>query len=141
MNQSTKETLTNIPSKANYPLEIFESITQFKKAFSAITTFLDKKEDSINSNYLNSFFFTELTVEFSTKFPTEKLYYDYLNARIVIQAPKKKDEKEKSLLKRRLYYLKTLSHVIETMRTTTVSQIYLSLTAEGRKRLLSSIEK
>lgn len=116
------------------PLGIFRDVEHYGKVRSAILRALtdDKKTSSFSGN---SFLIDRLIVNFTSKVETEEIFIDYLNSRIILEAPIMLNEARDGQNRRRLEYLSVLVKSVESIVTTGVSHIYLSLCDEGREKI------
>lgn len=138
--QHSREFLKNIPSYVDAPKGVFRDVNHYRAVLAGITKALAKGKQGYHSQTSGSYLFDGLQVEFSTRCVEEEIFLDHLNSKIVLRAPKKPRESEKELSMRRIYYLGQLLREVEAMKTIGITQIYLTLREDGRKKLERSQE-
>lgn len=128
--------LASIPSYVNIPEGVFDDLEHYRLVVERVTRALATSGQKNNSRSASrSYLYDGIQIEFSTVYQVEEIFLDAFNSKIVLRAPKKKNESEEMLRARRLYYLGELLKPAEAMRTIGVAQIYLALKAEGRKQI------
>lgn len=133
----TEDPLASIPSYVKTPEGIFEDIEHYRRVAEKITKALAANRHSSKSSSSNSgsSLYDGIRIDFSTQYTEEEIYLDAFASKIVLRAPRKKNESESSLSARRLHYLQQLLRPVEAMKTIGIAQIYLSLKEEGRKKI------
>lgn len=116
------------------PQRIFRDVEHYGLVRSAILSALGGKNKAPSLSG-NSYLIDRLVINFTTKVETEEIYIDYLNSRIILDAPIIINESRPNQDRRRLEYLSILVKSVEAIVTTGVSHIYLALCDEGREKL------
>ena len=114
--------------KSTRSTEVFDSIDHYKTVAGNIISHLCGGHSS------DSYLYNGIEVEYIDGITDERVVLDYLNSKIVIQAPRGK----LSVLERRkrtMYYLTELSKSAEAMRVMGISQIYVALKQEAREKI------
>jgi len=132
----TEDPLASIPSYVKTPEGIFEDIEHYRRVAEKITRALASNRQSTKSpSNSGSSLYDGIRIDFSTQYAEEEIYLDAFASKVVLRAPKKKNESEGSLSARRMHYLQQLLRPVEAMKTIGIAQIYLSLKEEGRKKI------
>lgn len=128
--------LLAIPSYVKTPSGVFDDIEHYRVVAERITKALAANRQSRNSkSTAGSSLYEGIRVEFSTQYKEEEIYLDAFASKIVLKAPKRRGESETSLHARKMHYLEQLLRPVEAMKSIGISQIYLALKEEGRKKI------
>lgn len=112
---------------------VFRDTEHFRTVASTITRALFGQRRI--HHHQSTYFFDTLQVEFSTSQREEEIYLDYLNSKVILRAPQRSREAEKSMGKRRMHYLGFMLKYVEAMKVLGITHIYLAISAEGRAKL------
>lgn len=131
----SRDILGTLPSYINVPKGVFRDVDHYRVALAGITKGLARSRRGHPPSTEGSYLFDGIQVEFSSRYVIEEVFLDHLNSKIILRAPKKPRETEKELATRRMYYLGHLLREVEAMKVIGITQIYLALSAVGRKKL------
>src|SRR5690606_26885627 len=135
MDKPGQNNLSGIPSYVSYPQAVFKSIKHYRQALASITRALARSHRGHSANNgEGSFLFDHLVVEFSHDYEEEEVFFDHVNSKVIVRAPKRRDS-GKTLQQRRLSYLGLFSREFEAMRVIGITHIYLSLSTAARKAI------
>jgi hypothetical protein len=113
------------------PMGVYRDIEEYKTVFQELTQAL------FNTKKKGSYFYLYdgIKIEFSPKYKEEEIVLDLAQSKIILRAPRKKYESSQILSERRMQYLTQLMQSVEAMKTIGITQIYLTLTDEGKEKL------
>lgn len=125
-----------VPSFIRGTEGVFEDIQHYRTVASRVIRALATNSSSSSSlKFSGSSLYEGIVVEFSTEYKAEEVHLDAFRSLMVLRAPLKKGESQISLNQRRMQYLGQLLMSVEAMKTVGISQVYLSLKPEGRRRI------
>lgn len=137
-----EDPLAAIPSYVKAPEGVFEDIEHYRVVAERVTKALAADRERRNSRSTSgSSLYEGIQIEFSTQYEEEEVYLDAFASKIILRAPKRKGESAASLQARRMYYFEQLLRPVEAMKTIGIAQIYLSLKAEGRKKISKRVNR
>jgi hypothetical protein len=131
-----EDPIAAIPTYVKTPEGVFDDIEHYRTVAERITKALAANPKHRSSaSTPGSSLYEGIRIEFSVQCEEEEIYLDAFASKIVLRAQKRKGESASSLQARRMHYLEQLLRPVEAMKSIGISQVYLSLKEEGRRKI------